>query len=101
MTEISGEELAEILAAGEFNGGTGGYLQTPSILHEKEEIYVGEVLLDKSRNYKVVTSSFMASGRENNLESLAQYSWKNQDSLQGTPNDIRHLAIAFFKNQMP
>ncbi|MGB0403322.1 MAG: bifunctional metallophosphatase/5'-nucleotidase, partial [Salibacteraceae bacterium] len=81
-SKISGNDLIVFLESGlDINKGTGGYLQIPNVKMEKGIYWLSGSEIEKAKMYSVVTSSFMASGRENNLEDLKDYDWETQKKI--------------------
>jgi 2',3'-cyclic-nucleotide 2'-phosphodiesterase (5'-nucleotidase family) len=97
VTNMTGEDVLEYIKTSENrNKGTGGYLQLASSLELRASL--NNLSFDTEGEYKVVTSSFMASGRENNFQSLKDHSWQIPKLITDTSkNDIRHLVIEYFK----
>lgn len=67
---MPGALLARVLAQGEANAGSGGYLQTAGIERTPAGWTVGGQPLDEARTYLVATSDFLVSGRETGLDYL-------------------------------
>lgn len=88
QTEMSYDAVQRMLQVGRTNKGTGGYLQ----------VYMQDSLMP-GKNYQVVTSSFVAAGKENNLEFLQAFDWKEPASMQGNGGDIRRLIINYLKQE--
>ncbi|HEX9951518.1 MAG TPA: bifunctional metallophosphatase/5'-nucleotidase [Rubricoccaceae bacterium] len=65
---MSGALLARVLAQGEANAGTGGFLQTAGIARTPAGWTVAGAPLDPARTYTVATSDFLVSGRETGLD---------------------------------
>lgn len=65
---MPGALLARVLAQGEANAGTGGFLQTAGIARTPAGWSVGGAPLDPARTYTVATSDFLVSGRETGLD---------------------------------
>ena len=70
---MPGALLARVLAQGEANVGTGGFLQTAGVERTAPDVApagwtVGGQSLDEARVYTVATSDFLVSGRETGLD---------------------------------
>jgi 5'-nucleotidase/UDP-sugar diphosphatase len=65
---MPGALLARVLAQGEANAGTGGFLQTTGVERTTTGWTVGGQPLDEARTYTVATSDFLVSGREAGLD---------------------------------
>ena len=65
---MPGALLARVLAQGEANAGTGGFLQTAAIGRTATGWTVGGQPLEPARVYTVATSDFLVSGRETGLD---------------------------------
>jgi len=70
--EMSGSLLLRVLATGESNRGTGGYLAWDNVGRDSSGGWtVGGTPIDTTRAYRVVTTDFLVSGAERNLAYLA------------------------------
>ncbi len=70
--EMTGSLLSRVLATGELNRGTGGYLAWDNAgRNSSGEWTVGGTPVDTTRTYRVVTTDFLVSGAERNLGYLA------------------------------
>jgi 5'-nucleotidase len=101
LQELPGSVLKTVLDAGlEKNRGEGGYLQSNHISKENGAWMVRGKAIDDQKNYKVVFSSFVASGSEANLGFLSKYKPSEPKTLT-TPkgatikNDVRDIVIAY------
>ncbi|WP_337045181.1 bifunctional metallophosphatase/5'-nucleotidase [Emticicia sp. 17c] len=102
--KMRGRLLEQILETGLKNKGSGGYLQWDRITYEaaKNEWYINGKLLDVNQEYKVVTSDFLLTGKERNLDFFTK---TNPDIISVTDtfpegdvrNDIRKAVIAYLK----
>lgn len=100
-TRILGNDLKVFLESGiDVNKGTGGYLQVPNLSIQNGNYFLNEEPIKDNRLYSVVTSSFMASGRENNLEDLKSYEWDTEKSFGKIDNDIRKVVIDQLSNSV-
>ena len=89
---ISGALLARVLAAGEANAGTGGFLQTSGLERTAAGWSAGGQPLDPARLYTVATSDFLVSGREAGLGFFNAET--NPDvALAGRHGDVRRALI--------
>ncbi|MEO0638443.1 MAG: bifunctional metallophosphatase/5'-nucleotidase [Bacteroidota bacterium] len=69
---MKGELLQQVLDAGIQNQGSGGYLQWYRISQEGTDWKINGESLVPAKDYTVVTSSFLMSGREDNLDFLTE-----------------------------
>ncbi len=89
---MPGALLARVLAQGEANTGSGGYLQTAGIGRTPAGWTVGGAPLDEAQLYTVATSDFLVSGRETGLEYLNAET--NPDIVAvGRHGDVRRALI--------
>lgn len=89
---VSGALLARVLAQGEANAGTGGYLQTAGVERTEAGWTVGGQPLDAARLYTVATNDFLVSGREAGLDFFNAET--NPDVvLLGRHGDVRRALI--------
>lgn len=65
---IQGDVLLQILKQGELNKGTGGFLHYKNITKKGQSWQIGGKSIDKNRNYRIVTSDFLITGKEKDLE---------------------------------
>lgn len=69
---MTGSLLSRVLATGESNRGTGGYLAWDNVTRDSAGTWlVDGASLDSARTYRVVTTDFLVSGAERNLAYLA------------------------------
>lgn len=100
--EISGEALQQVLENGLFkNVGEGGYLQVNYAVKKQGKWLVrGEAILP-AKTYKIVLPEFLASGAEQNLELLGEFTFQKPKALilSGVEvrNDIRDIVMAYFR----
>ncbi|GAB3521833.1 bifunctional metallophosphatase/5'-nucleotidase [Emticicia fontis] len=102
--KMRGRLLERILETGLQNKGSGGYLQWDKISYDgaKKEWKINGKLLDVNQEYKVVTSDFLLTGKERNLDFFVK---TNPDIISVTDsfpdgdarNDIRKSVIAYLK----
>lgn len=102
--KMRGRLLERILEAGLQNKGSGGYLQWDRITYDeaKKEWKINGELLDVNKEYKVVTSDFLLTGKERNLDFFVK---TNPDIISisdsfpdgDVRNDIRKAVIAYLK----
>ena len=97
--EMSGALLARVLDQGMANRGKGGFLQTASIAGEEGAWKIGGVTLDPSRNYRIATTDFLLTGKEQGLEFLI----KGAEGLGSVTerNDIRFAVIRELQKKPP
>jgi len=70
--DMTGALLVRVLATGESNRGTGGYLAWDNVGRDSSGRWtVGGAPVDTTRGYRVVTTDFLVSGAERNLGYLA------------------------------
>ncbi len=70
--EMTGSLLSRVLATGESNRGTGGYLAWDNVGRDSSGQWsVGGAPLDTTHTYRVVTTDYLVSGAERNLGYLA------------------------------
>lgn len=100
LAKVKGELLIPVFEAGfNANKGTGGYLQIPNISKKNNEYFFKDEPLDITREYWVVSSSFLASGREANLEFVKDFNWQTEwKSKQEYHNDIRQIVIQYLQS---
>lgn len=65
--EMDGELLTRMLDQGEANRGNGGYLQSAGVSRDVRGWLINGAPLEPARTYKVATSDFLLSGREQNM----------------------------------
>ncbi|MBA4854099.1 bifunctional UDP-sugar hydrolase/5'-nucleotidase [Emticicia sp. BO119] len=102
--KMRGRLLERILETGFQNKGSGGYLQWDKISYEatKKEWRINGKQLDVNQEYNVVTSDFLLTGKERNLDFFVK---TNPDIISVTDsfpesdvrNDIRKAVIAYLK----
>ena len=104
--KMRGRLLERILATGLKNKGSGGYLQWDRISYDetKKQWLINGKLLDVNQEYNVVTSDFLFSGKERNLDFFTK---ANPDIVSVTDtfpegdirNDIRKAVIGYLKKK--
>jgi 2',3'-cyclic-nucleotide 2'-phosphodiesterase (5'-nucleotidase family) len=102
--KMRGRLLERILETGLQNKGSGGYLQWDKVSYDeaKKEWKINGKPLDVNQEYKVVTSDFLLTGKERNLDFFVK---TNPDIISVTDafpdgdirNDIRKAVIAYLK----
>ncbi len=101
LSTWTGADLLKVLDIGlHTNKGIGGYLQYDGLYQIRNRWYVGKEPIDPARSYKVVVPSFLAEGREANLDFLKEYPFNDIDTQKNIqkPNDIRHILIHYLQN---
>jgi 2',3'-cyclic-nucleotide 2'-phosphodiesterase (5'-nucleotidase family) len=102
--EMKGSLLGEILDTGlGRNRGKGGYLQVARVERKDKSFLINGKPLDPEATYQVAISSFLMSGREENLEFLKK---KNPGVVKAYPaakegpaSDIRLAVIDYLKSK--
>lgn len=104
--KMRGRLLERILQTGLENKGSGGYLQWDKIEYNeaKKEWKINGNLLDVNKEYVVVTSDFLLTGKERNLDFFVK---TNPDIISvgdsfpegDVRNDIRKAVIAYLKKK--
>jgi 2',3'-cyclic-nucleotide 2'-phosphodiesterase (5'-nucleotidase family) len=104
--KMRGRLLERILETGLKNNGSGGYLQWDKISYDgaKKEWKINGKPLDVNQEYKVVTSDFLLTGKERNLDFFIK---TNPDIISvgdtfpdgDVRNDIRKAVIAYLKKK--
>jgi 5'-nucleotidase len=101
---LRGAALQRILAAGEANRGSGGYLQTWGIEGDSTSGWrIGGQAIDPQALYRIATTQYVSRGLEKNLEFVREggpgiervhqpASWPD-----GTRNDVRWVLIRYLK----
>lgn len=82
---VSGEFISQVLAASNDNRGTGAYLQVYQIPKDFSEYGV----------YFLVTTDYVAAGREKNLEFMKDLNWKTPKPKDSSEIDIRKIVINY------
>ena len=82
---LSGADLLRVYAASEQNSGSGGYLQVLQFPKDISEYGM----------YFVVTTDYVSSGREKNLEFMKGFEWEQPEDLAENENDIRKILIQY------
>lgn len=104
MQEIPGADVLQILQTGLVtNKTTGGYLQTHNAQEVNGAWQINGKTIEQGKTYKVVSTDFLASGREANLAVFGKYppNIPKEFALgngQKLRNDIRELVIAKLAN---
>lgn len=89
---MPGALLARVLAQGEANVGSGGFLQTAGVARTGAGWTVGGAPLDPAAVYTVATSDFLVSGRETGLDYFNAET--NPDvTLVGRHGDVRRALL--------
>ena len=102
--KMRGRLLERILETGLKNKGSGGYLQWDRITYDaaKNEWNINGKLLDVNQEYTVVTSDFLLTGKERNLDFFVKTNPDIISVMDTFPendvrNDIRKTVIAYLK----
>lgn len=102
LSEWKGKDLLRVLDIGLYtNRGLGGYLQHAGIKQAKDKRwFIGEEVINPKATYQVVLPSFLAAGREANLDFLKDYTAEEVDTKKtiGIVNDVRNLLIHYLEN---
>ena len=108
QADVKGSVLRQILEAGEKNKGTGGYLQMMNVRYDapRQIWYIKEEPLTDYKQYRVLISEYMFSGKETNLAFVNQ---NNPDIKVVTENldpnkvelrkDIRKVVLEYLKKK--
>lgn len=98
VVEMKGDLLERVLNQGQANKGRGGYLQMENVEKDSGNRWlVKGKPLNSSQIYKIVTSDFLVSGKEQNLEFL---NLENSGvKLLEEKRDIRQVVIDYIQNQ--
>lgn len=103
IVEMKGSLLAKVLDAGEGNKGTGGYLQLAGIKGETSNWQIMGQPLQANQHYRVATTAFLMSGRENDLGFLTEdnpaISKVEQAGEQDPKRDLRLLFADYLKKK--
>ncbi len=101
--DMKGELLLQVLAAGQKNRGTGGYLQYYGLSQQAGQWRIGTDQVDPNRVYRVAITDFLMTGLEANLDFLTRDNPQVQAVIQpGTESllrDIRLVLADFLKKQ--
>ena len=102
IADLTGDVLERVLETGTVtNVGIGGYLQLTNAEKRPEGWYIKGTKLSKNTTYKVALPDFVMSGREKNLEFLADY--KQQSTapadFNGIKNDVRDIIMAYLRSK--
>jgi 2',3'-cyclic-nucleotide 2'-phosphodiesterase (5'-nucleotidase family) len=97
--KFKGKDLEKILAIGlKKNKGIGGYLQTSGVSESTSGKWLinGKSIVD-TKNYTVVLSDFLASGKEANFDWLKDFTYSDVilDPKNPSENDIRQIVINY------
>ena len=102
--KMRGRLLESILETGLKNKGSGGYLQWDRISYDaaKNEWKINGKALDVNQEYNVVTSDFLLTGKERNLDFFVKTNPDIISVMDNFPendmrNDIRKTVIAYLK----
>ncbi|WP_432811190.1 bifunctional metallophosphatase/5'-nucleotidase [Pantanalinema sp. GBBB05] len=96
--ELPGTLLQQVLHQGQANRGNGGYLQTANVSQDQSGNWLiqGQPL-QPQRRYRVATTDFLMSGREQGLSFLNLQAPGVQ--LIATQDDIRFIVIRYLQTQ--
>lgn len=96
---VTGALLQRVLAVGDENRGTGGYLQWTGVTRDASGVQIAGQPLDPARRYTIATSDFLLSGREANLGFFKT----DNPEVSGVTElrDIRLAVIAELTRQFP
>lgn len=100
---VKGGLLKEVLQTGRNNKGTGGYLVSEGIQQQASgKWFIGGKPLQEEAIYHIVTTDFLASGKEFNLEFFNPRNDQISnlhifDDPSDVRSDIRHTLIAYLK----
>ncbi len=105
--DIKGSELRKVLGGGLLSKGRGGYLQWYNIGWEKDyDFLIGGKALELDKTYHIITSTFLFSGAEGNLDffneknpyvsNVSKPDPKDKNDLR---NDIRQAVIQYYKKK--
>lgn len=101
--KMTGKVLKEVLAAGEQNRGTGGYLQTHKLSTDGNYWYIGDKIIEDESNYQVAISDFLLTGLEANLEFLTRENPGVLEVREPGPGDltrdIRLVLVEYLKKR--
>jgi 2',3'-cyclic-nucleotide 2'-phosphodiesterase (5'-nucleotidase family) len=104
--KLRGRLLEQVLQTGLKNKGSGGYLQWGKVSYDdtKQEWQIDGKLLDVNKEYTIVTSDFLFSGKERNLGFFTKQNPDVVSVLETFPendvrNDIRKAVIDYFKKK--
>ncbi len=101
--EMKGQLLARVLAAGQANRGSGGFLQTYRVTQREGRWWIAGQPLQAEQVYAVAISDFLMTGREANLGFLTQeHPDVMEVQLPGAENvgrDIRLALVEYLKNR--
>ena len=104
--KMRGRLLERILETGLVNKGSGGYLQWEKIAYDeaKKEWKINGKLLDINQNYTIVTSDFLLTGKERNLDFFTKQNPDIQSVIDTFPdgdvrNDMRKAVTAYLKKK--
>ena len=104
---LKGNLLRKVLDAGNENAGKGGYLQRSSnIVKSSKGWEISGKLIEDLRNYNVVTSSFLYSGKEAGITffndknpEVVSADIPNAEDKGDTRNDIRRIFIQYLQKK--
>jgi 2',3'-cyclic-nucleotide 2'-phosphodiesterase (5'-nucleotidase family) len=104
--KLRGRMLERVLQTGLENKGSGGYLQWEKIAYDEatKEWKIDGKLLDVNKEYSIVTSDFLFSGKERNLGFFSKQNPDVVSVLETFPdndirNDIRKAVIDYLKKK--
>ena len=100
--EIPGKTLQEVLEVGlNENKGEGGYLQVNYVKNENGKWLIKGQPIKPKQKYTVVLPEFLASGLEQNLEMLGQFTVDKMEEFEYSGkkvrNDLRDIVMAYFR----
>ncbi len=105
LQEIPGDVLSQIIqTAMTKNRTNGGYFQSHSLQQAGDTWMVNGQPIEPGKRYKVVSTEFLASGKEANLPAFSTYTATTPKEFpiangQAIRNDIRNLVIAFLAKE--
>lgn len=100
LMEIKGSLLSKILSIGQDNKGSGGYLDMANLSRATDGTWmIKGNAVEPNRMYKIVTSDFLLTGREKNLDFLVRTNPEIGKTLDGP--EVRFAVIKEFKTRWP
>jgi 5'-nucleotidase len=101
--ELPGNVLQKLLEVGTFtNLGSGGYLQIHRATRVNGQWMLEDEPISAVKQYEVILPKFVAMGKEDNLEFLADFKFEESASFtmdgKTVHNDIRDIVIAYMKS---
>lgn len=102
--KIKGTELKKLMDISEKSKGAGGYLVFDGFEKKGDEWLVNNKIMDENRFYKVITTDFLLTGREKNMEffnlenpNIIHHIRANPNDKTDLRNDVRFAYIDFLK----